>query len=89
MSRTNETRHIKWHDRCKYICRLDATVCSNKQRWNNDKCQCEFKELIDKGVCDKWYAWNPGNCESECDKTCKKTIIGVSGAVCLLELFNW
>ena len=53
MSRTNETRHIKWHDRCKYICRLDATVCSNKQRWNNDKCQCEFKELIDKGVCDK------------------------------------
>ena len=62
---------------------------SNKQRWNNDKCQCELKELIDKGVCDKWYAWNPGNCESECDKTCKKTIVGVSGAVCLLELFNW
>ena len=27
MSRTNETRHIKWHDRCKYICKLDAPVC--------------------------------------------------------------
>ena len=36
--RTNETRHIKWHEMCKYICRLDAIVCNNKQRWNNYKC---------------------------------------------------
>ena len=32
MSRTNETRHIKWHEMCKCKCRLDASVCSNKQR---------------------------------------------------------
>ena len=70
MSRTNETRHIKWHKTCKCICRLDAIVCDNKQRWNNDKCRCECKELIDKGVCDKGYAWNPSNCECECDKSC-------------------
>ena len=38
MSRTNETRHIKWHETCKCICRLDAIVCNNKQCWNNDKC---------------------------------------------------
>ena len=38
MSRTNETRHIKWHETCKCICRLDAIVCNNKQRWNEDKC---------------------------------------------------
>ena len=37
-SRTNETRHIKWHETCKCKCRLDASVCNNKQRWNNDKC---------------------------------------------------
>ena len=37
MPRTNETRHIKWHETCKCICRLDAIVCNNKQRWNNDK----------------------------------------------------
>ena len=53
MSRTNEARHIKWHQTCKCICRLDAIVCNNKQRWNNDKCRYECKELIDKGVCDK------------------------------------
>ena len=70
MSRTNEARHIKWHEMCKCKCRLDASVCNNKQRWNDDKCRCECKELIDKGVCDKGYAWNPSNCECECDKSC-------------------
>ena len=35
MSRTNETRHIELHETCKCKCRLDASVCSNKQRWND------------------------------------------------------
>ena len=43
MSRTNETRHIEWHDACKCKCRLDASVCNNKQCWNDDKCRCECK----------------------------------------------
>ena len=68
MSRTNDTRHIKWHETCKCKCRLDASVCNHKQRWNDDKCRCECKELIDKGLCNKGYAWNPSNCE--CDKSC-------------------
>ena len=34
MSRTNETRFMKQHEKCKYICRLDAIVFNNKQRWN-------------------------------------------------------
>ena len=70
MSRTNETRHIKWHETCKCICRLDAIVCNNKQHWNNDKCRCECKELIDKGVCDKGFIWNPSKCECEFNKSC-------------------
>ena len=43
MSRTNEARHIKWHKTCKCKCRLDASICNNKQRWNDDKCRCECK----------------------------------------------
>ena len=27
MSRTNETRHIRWHETCKCKCRLHASVC--------------------------------------------------------------
>ena len=70
MSRTNEKRHIKWHETCKCQCRLDAIVCNNKQRWNKDKCRCECKELLDKGVCDEGFIWNLNNCECECDKAC-------------------
>ena len=70
MSRTNETRHIKWHETCKCKCRLDASVCNNKQRWNDDKCRCKCEELIDKGVCGKGFIWNPSNRECECDKSC-------------------
>ena len=69
-SRYNETRHIKWHETCKCICRLDRIICNNKQRWNKDKCRCECKELINKGVCNKRFIWNPSNCECECDKSC-------------------
>ena len=47
MSRNNETRHIEWHQTCKYICRLDTIICNCKQQWNEDKCWCECKELID------------------------------------------
>ena len=72
MSRTNETRHIKWHETCKCKCRLDASVCNNKQRfcnnkqrWNDDKCRCQCKELIDKDVCYKGYAWSRSNCKCE------------------------
>ena len=43
MSRTNESRHIKWHGTCKCECRLDAIVCNNEQRWNADKCRCKCK----------------------------------------------
>ena len=30
MSRTNETRFTKWHEKCKCECRLDAIICNNK-----------------------------------------------------------
>ena len=39
ISRTNDTRFIKRHEKCK--CRLDTIICNNKQRWNKNKCRCE------------------------------------------------
>ena len=61
MSRINETRHISWHETCTCKCRLDKSVCNNKQGWNNDKCNCK---------CDNGFIWNPSTCECECDKSC-------------------
>ena len=60
----------KWHETCKCECRLDASVCNHKQRWNDDKCRCELKELVSKRVCDKGFISNPSKCECECNKSC-------------------
>ena len=43
MSRSNETIFIEWLKTCKCKCRLDATFCNNKQRWNKNKCRCKLK----------------------------------------------
>ena len=69
MTLTNETRHIKWHETCKCICRLDEIICNSKQRWNKDEWRCECKELIDQGTCDKGFIFNPSNWECKCDKS--------------------
>ena len=70
MSRSNQARHIEWHKTCECKCRLDSSVCNNKERWNEDKCRCECKELIDKGRCDKVFIWDSSDCNCECDKSC-------------------
>ena len=89
MSRTNETSHIKRHEKCKCKCRPDANVCNNKQRWNEDKYMCECKEWIDEGVCDKGFIWNPSNCERECDKSCDiAEYLGYSNCKCRKKLID-
>ena len=71
MSLSNHTKHIEWHEACKCKGRLDANVCNNKQRWNEDKCRCECREeLSDKQSCNKGFVRNPRNFNCECDKSC-------------------
>ena len=70
MSWSNQTKHIEWHETCKYKCRSDSSVCNNKQRWNKDKRRCEYRKLFGKGMCNKGFIWNPSNCNCECDKSC-------------------
>ena len=59
MSRANEMRYINWHETCKCECKFGANVSNNKQRWNKNKCRCEYlyyedckcrKKLVDKLV---------------------------------------
>ena len=68
VSGINETKGIEWHETCKCKYRLNSSVCNDKQRWNDDKCRRERKELIDKGACNKGFIWNPSNCECDCYK---------------------
>ena len=59
-----------FHKTCKCKCRLNVSVCNNKQRWNKDEYRCECRELIEKDVCDDGFIWNPRVCECRSDKLC-------------------
>ena len=48
MSFSNQTRYVEWYETCKCKCRLDLSVCSNKQRWHEDKCWCECREELNE-----------------------------------------
>ena len=70
VSRTNKTRYLSWYKTCACKCRLDVSICNDRQCWHNDKLRCECKELIDKGRFDCGFMLNPSACEYECDKLC-------------------
>ena len=72
LMRLNETRTVLWHESCKYVCKLNSSVCNNKQIWNGDICRCDCNEDF-AGIinCAKGYTWNLSICEYQCDKWCK------------------
>ena len=72
LMRLNETRNVLWHEICKCICKLNSSVCNNKQIWNDDTCRCDCNEDF-AGIinCTKGFTWNPSTCECQCHKWCK------------------
>ena len=72
LMRLNETRNVLWHESCKCVCKLNSTVCNNKQIWNSDTCRCDWNEYF-AGIinCTEGYTWNPSTCECQCDTCCK------------------
>ena len=68
----NETRNVLWHESCKCVCKLNSSVCNNKQIWNSNTCRCDcnddFAGMIN---CAKGYTWNPSTCECQCGTWCK------------------
>ena len=68
LMRLNETRNVLWHESCKCVCRLNSSVCNDKQIWNSDSCRCDCNEDFPGIIsCDKGYTWNPSTCECQCD----------------------
>ena len=68
----NETRNVLWHESCKCVCKLNLSVCNNKQIWNSNTCRCDCNEDFAGMInCAKGYTWNPSTCECQCDTWCK------------------
>ena len=73
IKRLNETRSVLWHESCKCVCKLNSSVCNNKQIWNNDTCKCDCNEDFASIInCTKGYMWNPRTYECQCDIWCKQ-----------------
>ena len=68
LMRLDETRNVLWHESCKCVCKLNSSICNNKQIWNRCDCNEDFAGIIS---CAKGYTLNPSICECQCDKWCK------------------
>ena len=44
LMRLNEIPNVLWHESCKCVCKLNSSVCNNKQIWNDDTCRCDCNE---------------------------------------------
>ena len=84
----NETRKVLWHESCKCVCKLNSSVCNNKQIWNSNTCRCDCNENFAGMInCAKRYTWNPSTCECQCDKWCKPgQCLGHKNCVCKNKL---
>ena len=61
-------KNIIFRKSCKCNCLLDEKVCSNKQKWNKNKCRCECLEIKE---CESGSFWNVVNCRCEFKKATK------------------
>ena len=60
------------HKSCKCVCRLNSSVCNNKQIWNSDTCSYDCNEdFASIMACNKRYMRSPSTCACECDMWCK------------------
>ena len=69
LSKTNETKNIKWNETCKCKSRLHRNVITNNARIMRNA-DPNVKNCLVNGSCDRGFIWNPSNCECECDKLC-------------------
>ena len=68
ITRKNETKILAKHISYKCECKLDSRKCHSNQKRNNDKCQCECKNLRKHHACEIFYIWNPSTCTCENSK---------------------
>ena len=68
MNLEKKTKQIEFHESCKCVCRISSSVCSEKQRFNKNKCRCKY--LINK-KCQNDFVWNYSNCECEYRESAK------------------
>ena len=71
----NETRYVLWHESCKCVCKLNSSVCNNKQIWNSNTCRCDCnKDFAGMINCDMWC--KPSQYLNHKNCVCKNKLVG-------------
>ena len=53
------------HISCECKCKFGGRKGNSNQKWNNNKCRCERKNLKEDHACKKDYIWNTTACSCE------------------------
>ena len=59
------------HISCDCECKFNSTACNSNQKWNNDKCQCEYKKYL---TFEKDRSWNATICICENSRYLKSVV---------------
>ena len=65
ITRINESQTLLKHISCECKCKCNVRKCNSKQKLNNEKRWCKYKNPEKHHACKKCYIWNPRTC------TCK------------------
>ena len=74
----NQAKILVKHIPCDCKCKLNSAICNSNLKWNNETCQCEYKNYH---TYKNDYSWNPSKCICENGKYLK-SIADDSKIVC-------
>ena len=49
----NESKTLRKHISCECKWKFDGRKCNSNEKWNNNNCRCECKNLIKHHMCEK------------------------------------
>ena len=78
ITRRNEAKTLVRDVSCGFKCKSNSSACNSNQKWNNEKCQREYKKYW---TCKKGYSWNPSACIFE-NRKYLKGLVDTSVIVC-------
>ena len=61
----NVLKTLTKHMSCECKWKFDGKKCNSNQKWNNNKCWCNFKK---HHICEKDCIWSPVTCSCKNDK---------------------
>ena len=61
----NESKTLSKHILCECKCKFDGRECNSNQKWKNNECWCDCKNLEKYRVSKKDYILNPATCSWE------------------------